>query len=100
VSVLRVGEQAAWEAKAAIESIGGNLENHKATPIGSVAIDEFDYVIALDPKALLYLRERSVRPSKVLDACVDDPYGGDERAYEDCADAISRKLDELLKSRA
>jgi hypothetical protein len=61
-----------------------------------VDIQSFDYIAAMDPAVLDFLRHAGVVPPQVKETYVDDPIGGDTRQYEECAHAIDSKLVALV----
>ena len=95
-AVLSEGRGAAREAATAMHSRGIDISDHKTTSIGKVDIQGFDYIVVVERAVLDFLRKKDIDLSKVKEACVDDPFGGDARRYEDCARAIEGKLDALV----
>ena len=94
--VENAGGGAAIEAIAAMESIGLNIKPHKQTPLSDLDPGEFEFVVALTRGARrVLLQYYGVEESKIRNVYVIDPYGSDIAQYMKCANAISKRLDEV-----
>ena len=95
IGVHRIGQAAASEAATVMQAWGIDLDGHKATALDAVNIDGFEYIIAMDPAVMPVLRKKGVPDQKIREAFVDDPWSSDLGRYEECADEIGRRLENL-----
>jgi protein-tyrosine-phosphatase len=90
-------QRAAWEAVDVMKMKPweANLEGHKPTLLDEINVNDFHYIIAMDPSVLRVLGRKGVPDEKIRRLLVDDPLGGDRNGYEECADKSSIGLDQL-----
>lgn len=93
------------EAKAALEQLGIPPAAHKARPLGVGELQEAEAVFCMSDshreavQSLLPSAGEKVRPLDPSGADVDDPIGGGQEVYVECAqrirEMVRRRLDEL-----
>ena len=77
---------------------GIDISGHRARNVSSVAVDEYEIVVALDREvaARFWAANPEYPGLRIWD--VRDPYGGSAGEYREAADLISTQVDELIRS--
>ena len=92
------GDPASDGARAAMFRRGLSLDDHRSTPVLERDLGSYDQVWAMTPRHAAALRQLGV-PAAILSVVnaeaggVPDPYGGDDRAYEACAQVLEQAAD-------
>ena len=92
------GEHASNEAVIAMKKYGIDLLGHHAQSINTELIEKSDLILTMT-KAHKMVLEQTAR-GKVFTLCeyagidsdIDDPYGGDVKEYEECAEKLENAL--------
>lgn len=75
-----------------------DISAHRSKQINQYIIDEADYIICLGQSHYKYLEPFAKDKLLILGSGISDPFMGDMSVYRECADNISKAIDELLQS--
>jgi protein-tyrosine phosphatase len=95
------GDPAAFEAQAAVQAMGADLSQHESRPVSPDLLAQADYLIAMTrghQQALNSLFPDLHLIPRLLcgDVDLEDPIGGDEKTYNNCAQTILHHIQRLL----
>ena len=91
------GDCASEESIAVMKKYGIDLAGHRARPFSPYMISEYDlFCVMTESHAQALSQVVSRDKIHVLGGGISDPYGKGEKAYEKCAEEISKALDALL----
>lgn len=90
------GAAATTEAVQVMTERGLNIDAHRSRSLRSVALTDFDVVVALTPSIAQTLRNQEVDASKLKSLDIPDPLGRGLETYRVTAVAIERDLRRLF----
>src|SRR5437868_14766037 len=86
--------QPEYDSKSAKQTLlsefGIDASDHRPTDVLDVKLDDFTYVVAMD--ARIAKRLARITDHEIITWQIDDPWGGDDAEYRDCALLILRAL--------
>jgi protein-tyrosine-phosphatase len=89
------------DAVETLRIFGIDASSHMPRDLGQVNLSHFDIIVAIDDpgrtQVFRTLKESGVSDEAIVRWRIDDPYGDDPGAYENCAIALKRKLLDLQK---
>ena len=91
------GERAAAETIRVMRQEGIDLSDHKPRDVTALSLEDYDYVVAMEPYVHRHLQERCrVAPSKLISWDIDDPYGQGIEAYKESLQSIRSHLEDFF----
>ena len=90
------GAEAPKEAVWAMKERGLDLRAHRSRALATLALRDFDLLVAMSPAIARRLRARGVDAVKLRSLNVSDPHGGGLDVYRATAAIIERDLRALL----
>lgn len=99
---------AAWGSNASEDAIkvmkkefGIDISGHNPTDITDISINNFDYILTMDPYIDTYIKKYikkyyQIESNKIISWNIDDPYGGSIDDYKKCAETLQNHLKDLL----
>ena len=96
--IAAYGNSATQEAIQVMQSeFNIDISRHRPQDITTLSVDDFDYIIAMDPYVEEYLREHyQIAPSKLISWKIEDPYLKGIHAYKKCAKEIEAHVRDLF----
>lgn len=100
-----MGESASSSAVTAMEEMGIDLSCHIATPVSGELLEEADLVLTMTQAHRLLLLNHYPEQSKKIATLlgyvgeagdIEDPFGGDQYLYRDCALQLKTAIEKLL----
>jgi protein-tyrosine phosphatase len=100
VSAFR-GEPAPPEAQNVVQAMGADLSSHESRPVSPDLLAQADYIFTMTQGHMQMLTESypdlKLSPQLLCgDADLEDPLGGDENVYSECAQTIRHHVQRLL----
>lgn len=100
-----VGDPASDGARSAMFRRGLSLDHHRSTPVQQRDLSAYTHVWAMTPRHAAALRSLGVPAERlsVVNAAgggVPDPYGGDQAAYEACAQVLEQAAEAIAATLA
>ncbi len=92
------GDEVSPNAVKALKKYGVDISAHRSRALSKYLIDESDLVVCMTASHIKALENYVPKEKlKLLGDGISDPYGGDERVYEECAKEISFAVYKLLE---
>ncbi len=92
----RASEDAIWVLKTIFRI---DIAGHRPRSVSELDLDDFDFVIALDPGIFSRLKSTARIPEdKLYGWDIEDPYGQGLSAYVEAARRIRERLGQFLRS--
>ncbi len=98
VGLAPVADQPSEEAVWIMKNLYGiDISGHRSRPVSAVALNQFDYIIALDYSIYGRLKAGSEIPeNKLYGWDIEDPFGQGLGAYQEAARRIEERLRQFL----
>ncbi|MFQ5881451.1 MAG: low molecular weight phosphatase family protein [Candidatus Methylomirabilales bacterium] len=76
---------------------GIDLSDHRPRDVADLSLDDFDYVVGMDPSVHRYIKKHCrIAPNRLISWDIDDPYGQETDAYTRCIQAIGSHIKDLV----
>ena len=92
---------AALEAIEVMHSFGIEISDHQTQDVADISLEDFDYVITMEPRVFEHLlNHHSGVKSKLIAWNITDPYGQELDVYRECANEIQEHMHNLVTTLA
>ena len=92
---------AAFEAIEVMHSFGIDISDHQAQDVADVPLEDFDYIITMEPRVFEHLLKcNSGVESKLIAWDIKDPYGQELDVYRECANEIQEHMHNFITTLA
>lgn len=98
-----VGEPASEGAIEAMRRRGLDLSQHRSQALSALRLDNYDHIYTVSSRHAAHIRSQGVPPERIsvlaaANGGVPDPWGGDQAAYESCAEVLEYEATQIAQA--